>query len=62
MSEGSYIVCDHCGALVDTDIRQPENASNAELEDWWDNMSEHWCPVYGEFRQIMIRGHEPCEV
>lgn len=58
MGEDPYVTCD---ALVFTDIRQPRNASDAELEEWWDDMSEHWCPVYGEFRQIVTRGHKPYE-
>lgn len=56
------IICETCGAEVDTDIAQPPNLTDTEATEWWDRNAEDWCPVYGEFRQIINHGHKPCEV
>lgn len=55
------ITCDKCGALVNTDLHEPVEASQDEIERWWDDHGENWCPAFGEFRQILNRGAQPCE-
>lgn len=55
------IDCQQCGAYVDTGIGEPEGLSDRQVQAWWDDHAEHWCPFYGEFRRIICHGPKPCE-